>query len=103
MNPRAALIQAHNIRARQWEPLNNQECTPALFSEFSTSTPSPLLNTDVTEDTQAVTTFWATLVICCPNMEIDDLQAMLNAARGEWVVSANYGVWAVASDDTESP
>ena len=81
MNPSAGLIQTHNIRARQWEPLINQECTPALFSEFSTPTPSPLLNNDVTEDTQAVTTFWATLVNCYPNMEIDDLQATLKAAR----------------------
>jgi hypothetical protein len=36
-------------------------------------------------------------------MEIDDLQATLNAAKGEWVLSANYGVWAVASDGTVSP
>tara|TARA_B100000749_G_scaffold261571_1_gene233828 strand:- start:468 stop:647 length:180 start_codon:yes stop_codon:yes gene_type:complete len=42
-------------------------------------------------------------------MEINSLQATLNAAKSEWVatakpaISANHGVWAVASDDTMSP
>lgn len=109
VDPAAGLIQAHNIRARQWEPLINQNCTPGLFSGFFTPTPSPLLNSDISEAPQAVTTLWATLVNCYPNMEIEDLQATLNSAKGEWVVtaktnvSANYGVWAVASDGTVSP
>ena len=76
---------------------------PSAIQRVFTPTPSPLLNTDVTEDTQAVSTLWAILVNCYPNMEIDDLQATLKAAKGEWVVSANYGVWAVASDGTVSP
>ena len=39
-------------------------------------------------------------------MEIEGLRATLNAAKGGWVVtakpeiSADYGVWAVASDGT---
>ncbi|MDA0733062.1 MAG: hypothetical protein O2909_01565 [Chloroflexi bacterium] len=109
VDPSSGVIQAHNIRARQWEPLINQDCTPGLFSGFFTPTPSPLLNSDITEASQAVTTLWATLVNCYPNMAIDDLQATLNSAKGEWVVtaktniSANYGVWAVASDGTVSP
>ena len=80
VNPSAGLIQAHNIRARQWGALINQECTTALSSGFFTPTPSPLLNADVTEDTQAVTTLWATLVNCYPNIEVDGLQDTLNAA-----------------------
>lgn len=109
VDPTLGLVRAHNFRARQWQPLIDQNCTPGQFSEFFTPTPSPLENSEVLEATQAVTTLWATLVNCYPNMEIDDLQATLNPARGEWVVtaridiSANYGVWGVASDGTVTP
>ncbi|HEU0021586.1 MAG TPA: hypothetical protein VFR55_07945 [Dehalococcoidia bacterium] len=109
VDPNFGLVQAHNIRARQWEPLVNQNCTPEQFNGFFTPTPSPLRNSEVTEAPQAVTILWATLVNCYPNMETGDLQATLDPARGEWVVTANtdvssnYGVWAVASDGTVSP
>jgi hypothetical protein len=109
VDPGLGLVQAHNIRARQWEPLVNQNCTLEQFNEFFTPTPSPLVNPDITEASQAITILWATLVNCYPNMEADDLRATLNPARGEWIVtartdiSANYGVWAVASDGTVSP
>ena len=102
-------VLAHNIRARQWDPLVNQNCTSEVFSAFFTPTPSPLLNANITEAGQAVTTLWATLVNCYPNMLASDLDATLNQAQGNWVittkpeVNANYGVWAVSSDGTVSP
>jgi len=88
VGPSAGSIQAHSIRERQWEPLINQEYTTALLSGVFTPTPSHLLNADVNEDTQAVTTLWATFVHCYPNIEIEGLQATLNAAKGGWVVTA---------------
>lgn len=109
VDPAQGVVRAHNIRARQWEPLVNQDCTPGEFGEFFTPTPSPLANPDVTEATQAISILWATLVNCYPNMEADGLRATLNPARGEWIltsrtdISANYGVWAVAADGAVSP
>ena len=42
-----------------------------------------LLDADVTKDILAVTTLEATLVNCYPNIEINCLQASLNAGKGE--------------------
>lgn len=109
VDPDQGVVRPHNIRARQWEPLVNQDCTPGAFGEFFTPTPSPLAKPDVTEAPQAISILWATLVNCYPNMEADDLRATLNPAPGEWIVtartdiSANYGVWAVAADGAVSP
>jgi hypothetical protein len=109
VDPATGTVQPHNVRAREWDPLVNPECTRELFKGFFTPTPSPLLNSAVTEADHAVTTLWATLVKCHPDMRVEDWQATLNTAKAEWVVTTkadvkfSYGVWIVQGDGSIIP
>lgn len=109
VDPATGAVQPHNIRAREWDPLVNPDCTRELFNGFFTPTPPPLLNSAVTEANHAVTTLWAALVKCHPALRVEELQATLNSAKAEWVVTTkpeahtNYGIWIVQGDGSIIP
>lgn len=109
VDPATGAVQPHNIRAREWDPLVNPDCTRELFNGFFTPTPPPLLNSAVTEANHAVTALWAMLVKCHPGLRVEELQATLNSAKAEWVVTTkpdahtNYGIWIVQGDGTIIP
>jgi hypothetical protein len=109
VDPATGAVQPHNIRAREWNPLVNPNCTRELFNGFFTPTPPPLLNSVVTKANHAVTALWATLVKCHPALRVEELQATLNSAKAEWVVTtkpdayANYGIWIIQGGESIIP
>jgi hypothetical protein len=104
VDPLTGSVEAHNIRARQWAPQINSECTQEAFAQFYVATPAPPIGAGITDAEQAVTSLWATLVKCYPTVQTGNLQATLNPARAEWIVTGkaevttNYGVWIVRSN-----
>lgn len=109
VDPAYGSVEAHDIRARQWAPEINSQCTQESFAQFYIPTPAPQLSDGITEAGQATTSLWATLVKCYPTIQTEDLQATLNPARAEWIVTGkpevttNYGVWAVRSNGEVVP
>jgi hypothetical protein len=102
-------VHPHNIRAREWSPLVNSECSEEVFSELTAPAPATMLDSGITEEGQAVTAVWARLVRCYPALDTNNLQATLNPVKAEWIVTArpeiptNYGVWAVKVNGIVSP
>jgi hypothetical protein len=109
VDPGSGSVEAHNIRARQWAPQINSECTQETFAQFYVATPGPPIGADITDAEQAMTSLWATLVKCYPTIQTGSLQATLNPARAEWIVTGkpevttNYGVWVVRSNGEVVP
>lgn len=44
VDPVTGSVEAHNIRARQWAPQINSECTQEDFAQFYVATPAPLIS-----------------------------------------------------------
>ena len=104
VGPGTGSVEAHNIRPRQWAPQINPECTQEDFAQFYVATPAPPAGAGITDAEQAITSLWATLMKCYPAIQTGNLQATLNPASAEWIVTGkpeittNYGVWAVRSN-----
>jgi hypothetical protein len=109
VDPGTGSVEAHNIRARQWAPQINSECTQETFAQFYVATPGPPMDAVVNDAEEAITSLWATLVKCYPSIQTGNLQATLNPARAEWIVTGkpevttNYGVWVVRSNGEVVP
>lgn len=93
-------ITPHNARGEEWQKYIESDCDTSILQ--------PSAN-DVLTDGDAVTTLWAHLARCIPEMKLGSFSARKDRRTGAWVVVTvpesqdDYGVWSVRRDANIAP
>ncbi len=93
-------VTPHNARGELWQKYIESECDTSILQ--------PAAN-DVLTDGDAVTTLWAHLARCIPEMSLGVFSAQKDRRTGAWVVVTvpesqdDYGVWSVKRDANIEP
>ncbi len=93
-------VSPHNARGELWQKYIESECDTGILQ--------PAAN-DVLTDGDAVTTLWAHLARCIPEMSLGVFSAQKDRRTGAWVVVTvpesqdDYGVWSVKRDANIEP
>ena len=109
------VLEPQDVLARELESYVNSACDsdllPDLLLPTPTSVPIPTVTATpqptptslprITTASQAETAVWAHLVVCFQDLPLDDFEATLDPASGNWVVRSiedaarNNGIWTV--------